>query len=195
MIRLVSTDLFHELRPRARRFDVEAVLPQWNSLPDVLTIAAQPRYGELGWWSIHVVEPFTTTRFAWLRGVPKTLPSFGGYKLSAEKSIHWLNSLPQRYGLSVRQAILPAETWSADSIPGVEILAFALTDADLTRVWYHDRSGAPDGFAGVSPLVRAGRASKPHTSDNVLAARQLDNHYHTTAGKRLVITPKGIQWT
>lgn len=193
MLRLVPTDIYEELRPRAKRFDWRGVLPQHDT--HALTVACRPRHNEPQWWSIWVVEAFDDR--AWFRRwwEPRpTLPRFG-YSLGRETCIHWLNSLPQRHGLALREAILPARSWRADELPNFEILSYAVTDADLARVWFHRRDRV-DGFTGVSPLLRAGRASKPlmpvRTPERELAAKQLHDSYQP--GKQLHITPEGVRY-
>jgi hypothetical protein len=204
MIRLIPVALYERLRSRARRFDWQGELPQAGSIPDVLTIAARPRHGEPGWWSAWTVSPFDTrSRLRkWWTGPRPTLPSFA-YDLKAEKEIRWRNSLPQRYGLAVREAVVDCgHKWESAALPGIEVLAFSVSK-DLCRVFYHVRSGEPDGWTGVSPLLRAGVASEPRaverTPDRALRAKQLHEAFQTmqaklAAGLRYQILPEGQVW-
>jgi hypothetical protein len=179
MIRLVCLDLYGAIRHRAKRFDWQGVLPQAHSIEGVLTIAARPRHGEPHWWSVWIVEPWKDRW--WER---PHLPRFQ-YDLSAEKSIVWRNSLPQRHGLAVREGVV-------DHVEGLpfEVLAFT-TGGDLRRVWFHDRT-KPDGFEGVSPFVKPGHISKPHTSANLAAAKQMHEAYHPG---QIKITEGGMIWS
>lgn len=199
MFRLVPNALYERVHIRARRFDWEGALPQSDSIPGVLTIAARPRHADPGWWSCYVVEPFDTrSRLRqWWSGSRPTLPSFA-YDRKSETEIRWRNSLPQRYGLAVREAVVDCgHKWGWTMLPSVEVLAYSVAK-DLCRVFYHVRSGEPDGFDGVSPLVRAGVASEPRTvarsPDYLLRARQLHDAFHAKAGKRLSIEPKGVTY-
>lgn len=194
MIRLCPISIYESVRARAKRFDLQAVLPQADSIPGVLTICCRQRAP--GDWSVWIVDPFDD-RPAWKRwwNPQPTLPTWHP-DLSGERTIVFNNAGVQR-GLAVQEAFVQPERYRFDQFAGLEIVAYSVA-RDLCRVWFVDWQRPLE--PGVDPrTIKVGQPSSPFTPrvDDALKqhALSLQAHFQATAGKRCLITKEKIEWS
>jgi len=149
-ILLVPSPIYQQCKPHWRRFDWRGVLPQWDAIPDAITVAARAR--KPGWWCVWCV---TDTRTCWGRFLDR--PALPSWDWGQEREIRWVNSAPLHAGLSVREAWLGNRNKLP---PWIETLAFAVGPFP-GRIWFHDRSAEPDGTEyGVYPVLRPNQPTK-----------------------------------
>jgi hypothetical protein len=194
MIRLCPISVYESVRARARRFTLESILPQHDSIPGALIIST--RQIKALSWSAWIVDPLDD-RPAWKRWwKPRpTLPTWQP-DLSGERTIVFNNAGVQR-GLAVQGAFLQADRYRFDRFAGLEIVAYSVA-RDLCRVWYVDWQRPLE--PGVDPrTIKPGQSSSPFTPrvDETLKqhALSLQAHFQATAGKRCLITKEKIEWS
>ncbi len=195
-MRLVDADTHARWISKAELFDWSGPIPQHDSIPGALILSAVQR--QANWWRCWVLSDTRSAFKRWWGGEP-VLPQFA-YPYVEERKVVFLCASVQK-GLSVQEAVIESRPLRFDSIAGVEIVAFTTgSSSNLQRVFYHDRTGSPDGLRpGVDPRrIKAGRKSvqfTPTVTDDLRRhGEALHDQYHKRAGKRIVITREAIRY-